>query len=280
MGGKLHARFRDMQTMGAAFVTLTVAAAAIGALATQGAKHPSRLLVDGVAIVALLGVVLVVVGWTGEHLTRVATVSEAHADTLRYSARCARDALIMRGQCDYGSGHKPREAFHSHYPTLSGSLDRWDSLLESDWVRQKALKERAEKEARSVALASEGRWSLDGGHIAAHIFDSTLSRAHKGDLAAAFSLEGGERRLATPGRDDHESQEDWNARVDRNIARVEAMGRASQDWHEAKAAAESHERLEEFERERAEAVQQLQLVLEHERPPVAKGCPTCEGKSS
>jgi len=277
MLARVNERFRDIRTVGAALVTLAVASAAIGALATQGGK-PGRLLVEAIAVVALVGVILVAIGWIGEHFTQVVTVPVAHAETLWGSTTRLRDCLATDAVCDYGTGYRPRDAFRAHYPATAAALDEWDSLLAADEASLRALNERVQREAHDVAMASEGRWGL-GSDLAPFIFRSTLARARDDELDADFSVGGRDRTVATPMRDDGESDEGWAARTERNIARVEAFGRASQDWPEAQAAAESHGRLEAFKQDRwVGVVRGLQLILEHGQPLVAKGCPTCEGE--
>jgi hypothetical protein len=274
---RVNARFRDVRTVGAALVTLAVAAAAIGALATQGSK-PSRLLVEAIAVVALVGVVLVAVGWIGEHVTQIETVPAAHAETLRASAERLRDCLADDRVCDYGIGYRPRDAFRAHYPTSAEALDEWDALLAAEGASAAALHERVQREAHDVAMASEGRWAL-GSDMPLLVLRSTLARARDDQLDADFSLVERDQMAATPLRDDGESAEDWAARIERNITRVEAFGRASQDWPEAQAVRESHTHLEDFRANRwAGAIRGLQLILEHGQPLVARGCPTCEGE--
>ncbi len=277
MTARVNARFRDVRTIGAALVTLAVASAAIGALATQGGK-PSRLLVEGIAVVALAGVALVATGWIGEHLTQVEVVPVAHAATLRASAEMLRDCLAAERVCNYGPGYRPQDAFRAHYPTTTQTLDEWDGLLIAQSESVNALNERVQTEAHEVAMASEGRWGL-GSDMALLVFRSTLARARKDELDAEFSLVDRDQMAATPLRDDGESAEDWAARIERNIARVEAFGRASQDWPEALTVWESHRRLQDFIGDAwLGVVQALQLILEHGHPLVAKGCPTCEGE--
>ncbi len=266
----------DAKTVGAALVTLAVALGSIVALATQGATHPNATGVHLTAGIALVGTVLVTIGWTGERLTRAVPVTEAHAETLRDSARFLLTSVVAQGhECDYGTGHKPREAFHAHYPTASTVLDRWDSLLKADIACNGALKERVWNQANEIAQASEGRWGLDRAHIAAHVTGSIRNRAHQNELDTNFSLGDNAPQWAVPMRDDDESAEDWAARIERNIARIEAFGRASQDWPEAKAVAESYRCLEGFKRDqRPNLIDTLQLVME-ESPTFAKRCPTC-----
>lgn len=276
--GRANAICRDARTIGAALVVAAGLAFSFLAVRLAEGHHLSSTWLYAGGYGGGLGLLLGGGGWLGGRLTHRDSVSLGHAETLWASAKWLRDCVVLEGACDYGSGHRPRDAFHAHFPDLSAVLDEWDSLFASDIACRDALKKRAENESRDVAFATEGRWSLDSAHIAAHITDSTLGRAHGNELAAAFSLEGHALDLATPTRDDGESADDWGARIERNISRVEALGRASQDWPETAAAAESHRRVEAFKRERkAEVVQRLQLILEHGRPLVAKECPTCKG---
>jgi hypothetical protein len=270
--------FRDTMGVGAAFVTLALAVAAIGTLSTQGVSHPSRLWSEAAAVIALVGVVLVVVGWTGEHLTRTAPVSPLHAEALLGSARRLRDGLVAGSSLiDWGSGYRPRDAFHAHYPVVSSELEEWNALMAASGAAATALSERVDREARDVANRSEGRWALPR-NVGSDIFRSTLTRARSGDLDAEFSI--GDHLSWRPNvvRDEGESQEDWVARSDRNRARIEALGRASQGWPEAAAAGETYRRMDAFRQDRLPGVvQRLQLILEHGVPLVADGCPTCEG---
>jgi hypothetical protein len=271
---------RDARTIGAGLVTLAIVLGSIVALATQGATHPNTTWVHITAGIALAGAVLVGVGWTGERLTRAGPVTEAHAETLRIVANLLlRSVVGEQRECDYGPGYKPRESFHAHYPTIAPVLDEWDVLLKADAISRGALKERVWDIARDVANATEGRWSLDCAHIAAHITSSTLSRAHKDELDAAFVLEENARSWATPMRDDGESAEDWGARIERSIARVEALGRASQSWPEAKAVAESYRQLESFKRDRRFTLMEALKLAEEDSVTFAKQCPTCRGTS-
>lgn len=149
---------------------------------------------------------------------------------LRESARFLLTSLGGGRECDYGSGHKPREAFHAHYSATSAVLGKWDALLKAYIGCSGSLKERIWDEARQVASASEGRWSITLAQIAAYITDSTQSRAKNDELEADFSLGENAPHWAIPLRDDDEAAEDWDARIERNIARIEAFGRASQSW--------------------------------------------------
>ena len=276
---RANALCRDAGTIGAALITLAIVLGSIVALATQGATHPNSEWVHITAGIALAGAILVAVGWIGQRMLRTVRVAEAHAETLWASATRLRDCVALGGRCDYGTGYRPREAFHAHFPEVSATLDEWDSLLGSDQACRGALNERMTREANDVGRESEGRWSL-GSNIGPMLAVSTLSRAHNGELDADFALEGRDRLEVSVQRDDGESEGDYKARVDRNIGRVEALGRASQGWSEAKAVADSHQRLEAFKAERkTEVVQQLQLILEQAQPFAAKGCPTCKGMS-
>jgi hypothetical protein len=273
-----NAWFRDSLRIGGGLVTFAVAIAAIGTLATQGEQHRSHLWFEVAAVVALVGVVLVVVGWSGEHLTHKHPVTEAHAEVLRTSANFLLVSVVGRGgECDYGSGHKPREAFQAHYPAIAPILDEWDALLKADILARGALKERVWDAAKDVANATEGRWSLDSAHIAVHVTDSTQNRAKNDELDADFSLSEPYPPWAIPLRDDGESAADWEARIERSIARVEAFGRTSQDWPEAKAAAESYRHLEDFKASKRPPLVEALKLAEEDSATFEKRCPTCRG---
>lgn len=270
-----NARFRDLLRIGGGLVTLAVAIAAIGALSTQGATHPSRAWVDAVAIIALIGVVFVVVGWTGEHLTHRTPVTEAHAESLRTSANFLLISMVGEGrECDYGRGHKPREAFHAHYPIIAPTLDEWDSLLKADVMCRGALKERVFNEAPNVS--SDGEVSLDSGRIAQHVDSSTADRAHKGELDADFLLEGMSNltRLSWRGG---ESEADYKARTAKITLQIETWARASQDWPETQAVAESYRRLEDFKGSNRPPLVEALKLAEEDAATFAKQCPTCRG---
>lgn len=268
---------RDARTIGTALVTLAIVLGSIVALASQGATHPNATWVRLTAGIALLGAVFVGVGWIGERLTHRDPITEAHAEALRTSARSLLVSLAEGRECDYGIGHKPREAFHAHYPTPSLALDKWDSLLKAYIGHSGSLKERIWDEANEVANASEGRWSLDRSHIAVHITNSTQNRAKNEELNADFSLEEPCPHWATPMRDDDESADDWAARIERNIGRIEALGRTSQDWPEAALVAQSYRRLKDFKRDnRLKLIDALKLA-EEDSATFEKECPTCKG---
>ena len=278
--GRANAGCRDARTIGAALVVAAGLAFSFLAVRLAEGHHLSStwLYVGGYA--GGLGLLLGGGGWLGERLTHRDSVSLGHAETLWASAKWLRDCMSLGGACDYGGGHRPRDAFHAHFPDLSASLDEWDALLAAGAASRDALHERVLREADDVAMASEGRWGL-GSDLAPLIFRSTLACAQGDELDADFLLEGHDRDVAVPLRDDGEADDAWAARSERNVARVEALGRASQDWPEATAAAASHRRMEAFKSERkAEVVQRLELILEHGLPLAAKGCPTCEGTLS
>lgn len=239
--------------------------------------HPGSTLLYVGGYTAGLGLLLGCGGWAGERFTHRDPVTEAHAEALRTSARSLLVSLAEGRECDYGIGHKPREAFHAHYPATSTVLDKWDVLLKAYIGCSGSLKERIWDEASEVANASEGRWSLDRARIAAYITNSTQNRAKNAELDADFSL--GEHRpsWAISPRDDDESDEGWAARIERNIERVEALGRASQDWPEAKLVAGNYRRLEDFRRdERPKLIDALKLA-EEDSATFEKRCPTCKG---
>ena len=175
-GAETHSLFRDLQTCGAALVTFAAAAAAVVALATEGTTA-KEWIVNVVAILALIGVLLVIIGWAGERVTHRDPVSEAHADTLLALAATLRDCVIDGRPCEYAQGYRPRQAFHAHYDITSRTLDAWDSRLGTDGACRTALRDRIGAEAHEVARATEGRWSLDSGHIGRIVFGSTIDRA-------------------------------------------------------------------------------------------------------
>jgi hypothetical protein len=263
---------------GAGAVTLAVAVTAIGTLATQGEQHPSRAWFEVAAVIALVGVVLVVIGWTGEHLTHTVEVPQVHGETLRGTATRLRDGLALgRTRIDWGDGYQPRAAFHAHYPPVSHELDEWEVLTTAASGAVSALSKRMTAEAQDVARRSEGRWALPN-NLGGNILRSTLARARDDSLDAEYSIEDDVLWKSKVMRDAGESREDWEARADRNRARVEQLGRASEGWPETVAVAQTDRRMEAFRRDRLPAVvQRLQLILEQPVSPMAKGCPTCEG---
>lgn len=270
--------FRDAMGAGAGAVTLAVAVTAIGTLATQGEQHPSRAWFEVAAVIALVGVVLVVIGWTVEHLTHTVEVPQVHGETLRGTATRLRDGLALgRTRIDWGDGYQPRAAFHAHYPPVSHELDEWEVLTTAASGAVSALSKRMTAEAQDVARRSEGRWALPN-NLGGNILRSTLARARDDSLDAEYSIEDDVLWKSKVMRDAGESREDWEARADRNRARVEQLGRASEGWPETVAVAQTDRRMEAFRRDRLPAVvQRLQLILEQPVSPMAKGCPTCEG---
>ena len=188
--------------------------------------------------------------------------------------------MTHSNRVDWGSGYRPRDAFHAHYPTVSAALDEWAVLMAATGAATAALSERMKREAGDVARRSEGRWSLGSDfHVDALRF--TLTHARADDLDVEFHIDDDVYWRSYVMRDDDESIEDWEARADRNRARVEALGNASLNWPEALEAGQTFRRMEAYRRDRLpDAAQRLQLILEHGVPLMAKGCPTCEGKPS
>lgn len=111
----------------------------IGAAAEVGAKHPDELWIFLPVAFLAVSIVCVVIGAVGVHLTR--PVTEAHAKTLRDTAWLLIESLSFGNPCTYAAdGHRPKEAFHAHYPKLSAPLDEWDELRRRQTATEQELR--------------------------------------------------------------------------------------------------------------------------------------------
>lgn len=260
--------------MGGALVVAAGLGLSVLAVRAGEGRHTGSLPLTLAGYVGGLGLLLGAGGWVGRRLTRRELVSPPHAEKLADSTRALIASYGQRDRCDYGTGYAPFYAFRAHFPEVQAKLAAWTDAVAADAQARQALRGRIDEEADAIRRGPDARW-LAFGFAGLTIYASTLERAHDGKLDADFSLpERKMRELVL--RDDDESEQDFDARVDRLRAQIGNLGRASQDWAEATAVAASREHLRAIEDQRGDVVNELRLILEQSLPEIARDCPTCQ----
>jgi hypothetical protein len=273
---RLYSLSGDVADAGRGLIVVAGLIISILAVALAAGHHPSSKWLAIAGMVGGLGLVLAALGWGGQRVSRVEYVTAAHAETLR---RSADELLITAGAgkvAAYGFGYKTREAFHAHYKTTAASLDDFDAALTADVEARSALRERLDNEARTVEWnENEGRWK--NADWSGQVYTWLLGGAHEGEWASIFERVSPQERPLLAMRDDGESDEDYEARAGRNIARMRALALAAKDWPETTSVAGTHARLAAFERDQQlTVIEALIHIREQGRIPEAKGCPVCE----
>jgi len=265
--------------LGGFLVTVAGVVAAIGALQTNG-KH--TWFVVAISLFGL-GILVGMVGFVGTLVVRPVVLSEVHAEALRRSAAISISGLEAGLSSEYAGNYKPREAFHAHFPTVGRGLDLWDELIGARDRHSTELRSRIEYEASGVAMRVTFPDLNIGGNcerITAVIKNSTLARAERGELDERFSLVDHPLDTLQLLKGDDETADEWVARQNRAIDRVEKFGQESQRWSEAEETAVAYLNLRCFENDvLAELLDELRIVQEQALT-YTRRCPACRRAAS
>jgi len=272
----INRQARSCQAIGGGLVIAAGLLFSALAVAVGSGHHVSSSWLRDGGIVGGLGLLLGGAGWAAERATHRELVSEAHAETLRQSAEKLLTTAGAGEVAVYGFGYKTREAFHAHYKTTAALLDESDAALTADAKARSALHERLGSEARAVEWSqNEGRWkNVDW---SGRIYTWLLGGAHDGAWTSIFEIVFPHERPSLVMREDGESDEDYEARADRNIARMRALALAAMEWPETKSVADTHARMVAFEHDQQlTMIERLVHIREQGRIPEATGCPACK----
>jgi hypothetical protein len=272
----INRRARSCQAIGGGLVIAAGLVFSALAVAAGSGHRVGSTWLYAAGIVGGVGLLLGGGGWLTERATHRELVSEAHAETLR---RSAEELLTTAGAGEvaaYGFGYKTREAFHAHYKATAASLDESDAALTAGARARSALHKRLGNEAHTVEWSeNEGRWK--NADWSGRIYTWLLGGAHDGKWTSISEMISPHERPSVVMREDGESDEDYEARAGRNIARMRALALAAREWPETKAVAETHARVVAFERDQQlTVIEALIHIREQGRIPEAKGCPVCE----
>jgi hypothetical protein len=281
-----------------------------GAIALAELKHHTTLwtvALVAVLVLALVGAIAALGGFTLAFLSR--PVSDAHCATLKASALSVAQSIESDLVCNYGDGYRPDQAFRAHFPTLVKRLAAWDTTVDAPQATTQALHHHLD-----TAMAEAGITMPQITHPA-HVntepsYNPTPIRAYlpavamdraEGRLQQVPQLtwrgfggpggvQGGGSPVGVfmPGRAnddwisvpplDGESQDDWQARAQPYMDRVDALVATVYDSGSpyATAVLDARRQLQSFKATDAQTIlDALHLVQAREAPRRRRGCESC-----
>jgi hypothetical protein len=279
--------FHGAKVGGGSVFTAAGVLAGIGALADIGATKPHQ-----TWLLASLGcfgfaVLLLIVGSIGEELTR--SVTDSHAATLHSTALILIKSLELGNPANYpADGHRPKEAFHAHYPAVGRLLDRWDALLDASQVSRKAARDQVAQTLAALGVAAdeyavapitsflenlvEGRLRDGGAAQSVSIsWSAFLSTASGNGFVTAWS----ETWITLPLGMPDETADAWTDRAKLAMARVDAALADVQNRPLDVAVADIQAVRAFKDEEMPALMDDLKRIVEMDRPPRKRACPTC-----
>ncbi len=107
--------------------------------ATHPAKHSTLWTIALMVVIAVTtgAAAVAVVAGIGAFVTQ--PVSDTHWAMLKASASSVAQSIESDQVCDFGDGYRPDQAFRAHFPTLAKRLGAWDTTVQAPHTATQAL---------------------------------------------------------------------------------------------------------------------------------------------